>query len=106
MVEQDVKDELGKSEIEKKADELSLGRTGEPTTNEGASESPIEEARKLREELKAQFAEIKTARKELDEILSAAMLSGKSFGAVQNKEPTQEEKDEIRAKQLVDSFLK
>jgi len=104
MVEQDVKDELGKSDIEKRADELSVGRTGEATDNEGISESPIEEARRLRKELKEQIAEIKTTKKELDDTLSAAMLSGKSFGSIKTKELTQEEKDEIRARELISSL--
>ena len=86
---QEAKDELGKSDIEKRADELSLGRTGEPTANEGATESPIEEARRLHKDLKTQLAEIKTARKELDDTLAAAMLSGKSISGAPPKEMTQ-----------------
>ena len=105
MVEQDVKDELGKSDIEKRADELSLGRTGEPTSNEGISESPIAEATRLSKELKEQMAEIKKTKKELDDTLANAMLNGRSLGKPTDKEMTQDEKDEIEAQKLVNSFL-
>ena len=95
-----VNDELGRSPLEKRADELNVGRTG-VGAEVSISESPIQEAKRLNAEMKQNLSEIRKERKELEQLMSAAVLSGKSLGAEKPKELTQEEMDEIKAKQFV-----
>ena len=94
-----VDDELAKSPIERRAEELNVGRSGAEASPSG-TESPIEEAKKMAKELDDKIKIIKEENQRMERMLSDNILAGKSLGAGKAKDLTQDEKDDIDAKEF------
>lgn len=100
---QDAANELSTSPIEKRANEIGEGRIGESITTD-ATESPIEEARRLNAETKNLLKTINEERGRLDKSLANSMISGRANAGQENKPKTQADIDKAEAEKMLAGF--
>jgi len=97
-------EEIDKSELEVRANEIAEGRTGETIPdNENALESPLEQVKRINKETNDMLKKITDERKALEKTMAEQMIGGKSFGG-KEKEKTQDEKDQEEADKLISIF--
>ena len=93
------------SDIEKKAEEVNMGRTGEGIdVNYDSQESPMEKVERLNKETEDTLKKIQQERKEMEKLYANQMLSGRSRAGEEEKPKTQEQLDQEAANKILESY--
>ena len=91
------------ADIEKRADEITDAKTDVPAPAEPDKETPLEEARRLKDELKAITEEMRKERGLLETHRAEMQLAGKGWAG--QKPKTQEEIDQEEADKITKNFF-
>ena len=95
--------EITQTDLEKRADEISQGRSGEELETK-KPESPIEEARRLNSETKMLMGKIEEKAANMDNMLANLMMMGRGEAGQENKPITQADKDKAEAEKMLAGF--
>jgi len=93
------------SDIEKRAAEVNMGRTGEGIdATYDSSESPMDKVQRLNKETEDTLKKIQGERKEMEKLYANQMLSGRSRAGEEDKPKTQEQIDQEEADKILAGY--